>query len=100
MGWRPRKRNGFGTVLQPLFQQQGGGGTVQSAGAITPQTELFGGRPAAAVLIHPGQRQAQGLSEAEAIAATVLGLGSGTLLGIQGQPHHEGLHRPQANQSL
>ena len=82
------------TLRQPLLQQQGSGGTVQTSAAIARQPELFTGRPGAAVFIHPGQGQIEGGSQAQAVTLAMLRLGRGLARGIQRQTHHKPLHRP------
>ncbi len=90
--------------LEPLFQQNHGGGTVEPSTAIAMQAEALAGGPAAAVLIHPGQRQnqagrRQGPAQAQPVAAAVERLPGELLVGIQGQADHQGPHLPLLHQS-
>ena len=48
--------------------------------------------PAAAVLVHEGQRKAQAAGQADAVAMTVLGLHGRLAFVIQWQSHHERLN--------
>ena len=79
-------------LLEPLFQQQRSGGTVETATSVAVQTVAFGSGPGAALLIHPGQRQVEGRCEAQAVAMAMLRLRRRRPLGIQRQAHHEALN--------
>ena len=94
--WADRK--GFGAFPQPLLQQQGRRGAVELAAAVPVQPAALARLPAAAVFIHPGQGQLQGLGQALAVSAAVPGLHGGLLTGIEGQPHHQGLHAALGHQ--
>jgi hypothetical protein len=102
-----RRYDRFGrrTISEPLFEQQHGGGTVKAATAIAMQAEAFSGGPAAAVLIHPSQRQiqasgSQGPSQPQPVAPAMQRL-AGRLLGVvQGQANHQGLHPSLLHQGL
>ncbi len=48
--------------------------------------------PAAAVLVHEGQRKAQAAGQADAVAMTVFGLQGRVASVIQWEPHHESLN--------
>ena len=47
------------SITQPLFKQQGGSGAVQPSGAVAGKAMALCRRPAAAVFIHPGDRQVE-----------------------------------------
>ena len=53
----------------------------------------FASLPSAAVLIHPSQGKAQGLGQAQAVAAAVLSLNGELTSGIEWQTHNESLYR-------
>ena len=84
----------LGSILQPLFQQQLGRRTVQTAAAITLQAVALSSSPAAAVFIHPGKWQLQGSGKAHAVSTAVFRLRRQGPLGIQGKTHHESLNTP------
>lgn len=91
------------SIAQPLFEQQGGRGAVESATAITVQAEALAGGPAAAVFVHPRQRQRfpkllKRRRQAQAVATAMAGLGGGLAGRIQGQADHQGLHPALAQQ--
>lgn len=89
---------GFWSLVQPLLQQQGRRHAVELAAAVAVEPVTLAGLPAAAVFIHPGQRQAKGQGQALAVAAAVLGLKGGLLVGIKGKTHHQGLDPPLRHQ--
>jgi hypothetical protein len=53
----------------------------------------FSSLPSAAVLIHPSQGKAQGLGQAQAVAAAVLSLNCELTSVIEWQTHNESLYR-------
>jgi hypothetical protein len=86
-----------------LLEEQGGGGAVETTAAITVQAEALCGRPAAAVLVHPGDRQGmaprrQGRRQPQAITAAMAGLNGGLARVIEGQAEHQNLHPSQSQQ--
>ena len=90
-------------VLEPLFQQQHGGGTVEPSTAIAVQAKALAGGPAAAVFIHPGHRQrqacrGQGPGQPQPVAAAVERLAGGLLGVVQGQANHQDPHLPLVHQ--
>ena len=83
-------RRWFWTLRQPLFQQQGRRGTVEGATAIAMEAMAFGSGPATGEFIHQRKRQCEMAGQPFAVAAAVLGLLRGLLLGIERQANHQG----------
>ena len=81
------------SIPQPLLQQQGGGGAVQTSAAIPCQPMAFRRGPAAAVFIHPGDGQGKSASETLPIPLAVRGLVGGFAVVIQWKSDHEANHR-------
>ena len=92
-GWGRRIDRFQGRALaKPLLQQEGCGGTVETTAPVTCQSMALTRCPGAAVLVHPGQGQLQGLGKTPAVATAVLGLSRGLPCGIQRQTHHQALN--------
>ena len=81
-GLRGHRRR-FRTLLQPLLEQQRRGGTVEGTTAIAMETMALGRCPAAGEFIHQGQRQREMAGQPFAVAAAMLRLFGGLLLGIE-----------------
>jgi hypothetical protein len=86
-----------------LFQQQGGTGTIQAAGAITVKTVPFCRHPRAGVLINPDQGKfqsprSQGIDQPQPITTAMSGLLGSPLGRIKGQAHNENPHPPLTGQ--
>jgi len=86
-----------------LFQEQGGTGTIQAAGAITVKTVPFCRHPRAGVLVNPDQgkfqsRRSQGPGKPQPIATAMSGLLGSPLGCIKGKANYENLHPPLTGQ--
>lgn len=93
-GWRDRR---FGSIPEPLFQQEGRSHAVKPSASVTVQTEPFSRRPGAGVLVYPDQRQrliktGQSGLQTFAVATAVARLLGGPTGGIEREPHHQQRH--------
>ena len=82
----------FRSIGQPLFQEQGCSGAVQSPTAISVQAMALPSGPAAAVLVHKSHRKCQCASQPDSVALTVSGLHGGVSLVIEWETNHQRLH--------
>jgi hypothetical protein len=95
-----RREHRIWAVLQPLLEQQSGGGAVKGTAAVAMETMALACCPGAGVLVYPGQGQLQPAGQALAVALAVQGLGGGLTRRIEWQAHHQGQHPPLLHQGV